>query len=392
MYDVIVVGMGPSGAVTAAELSRAGVSVLGLEWKPFPRYKVCGGGLSARLDRVLDPDYRQVIESTIHTVRFQFAGGECFSITSPDPIAYMVMRDRFDAHLVRKAREAGAQVLDGERVVEVSEGADGVEVVTARGRHRARIIVGADGAGSLVARTLFPGRRGRVWGAIEGEVVVSQIPSRLGGDTIALDIGVVPGGYAWVFPKAGRLSVGIAEFHGAARHPKPGYDRFVQGEPSLTGLSVPRGLGHPIPLYKGESSDSLPLTTTRSVLVGDAAHLVDPVLGEGIYYAVLSGRMAATAIGDHLRGLSPDLRAYEAQVVRELYPEFRVAARMAWSLYTFPHISHRVIRRRPEMLQLYTDVLKGRETYGSFYAKARAWATDSFADLLKDACLGAFKS
>jgi geranylgeranyl reductase family protein len=391
MYDVIVVGMGPAGAVTAAELGRAGLSVLGLEWKPIPRYKVCGGGLSARLDRVLDPTYHQVVESTIHRVRFQFGGTERFSIASSDPIAYMVMRDRFDAHLVGKAREANVRVFDGERVLEVSEDADGVEVVTAGGAYRARIVVGADGAGSLVARELFPDRRGRLWGAVEGEAPVSQSTTRLEADTIALDIGVAPGGYAWVFPKAGRLSVGIAEFHGSARHPRRAYDRFVQGEPSLTGLSVPRGLGHPIPLYGGPSSERLPLATTRSVLVGDAAHLVDPVLGEGIYYAVLSGRMAAAAIVDHLRGLSPDLGTYEAQVARELYPEFRVAARMAWSLYTFPHISHRVIRGRPEILQLYADVLKGRETYGSFYAKARTWAGESFTHLLKDACLAAFK-
>ncbi|MEK6604745.1 MAG: hypothetical protein AABY77_02510, partial [Nitrospirota bacterium] len=126
--------------------------------------------------------------------------------------------------------------------------------------------------------------------------------------------------------------------------------------------------------------------------VGVAAHLADPVLGEGIYYAVLSGKMAAACIVDHLRSVTPDLLAYDAQVAGELYPEFRVAARMAWTLYRFPQISHRVIRRRPGILELYAEVLKGRETYRSFYAKARTGAKDSFAHLLKDACLAAFKS
>ena len=392
MHDVIVVGMGPGGATVATHLARAGFSVLGLEGKTHPRYKVCGGGLSARIDRLLDPGYRAVVEDTIHRVRFQFAGVEAFEIASPDPIAYMVMRARFDEFLARKAREAGAQVCENERVLAVSEDAGGVEVETERGRYRAHILVGADGANSLVARSLFPGRCRRLWGAVEGEIAVEPIPPGLGTGAIALDIGVVPGGYAWVFPKAGRLSVGIAEFHGSGRNPKRSYERFVQGEPVLAGIGVPCGMGHPIPLYGGAEGERMPLTTNRALLVGDAAHLVDPVLGEGIYYAVLSGTMAAACIADRLRGVTPDLLAYDTRVADELYPEFRVAARMAWTLYRFPQISHRVIRRRPGILELYAEVLKGRETYRSFYAKARTGAKDSFAHLLKDACLATFKS
>src|SRR6185503_1964066 len=97
MYDVIVVGMGPAGAISAAGLGQAGMSVLGLEWKALPRYKVCGGALSTRIDPLLDRGYRDTIEATIHTVRFQFAGTMSFEVPSADPIAYMVMRDRFDA-------------------------------------------------------------------------------------------------------------------------------------------------------------------------------------------------------------------------------------------------------------------------------------------------------
>src|SRR5881409_3227857 len=110
MHDAIVVGMGPAGSSAATELARAGLSVLGLEGKAMPRYKVCGGALSARTDRLLEPDYHSVVEETIHRVRFQFAGAEAFEISSPEPMAYMVMRDRFDAYLVQKARDTGAVV------------------------------------------------------------------------------------------------------------------------------------------------------------------------------------------------------------------------------------------------------------------------------------------
>jgi geranylgeranyl reductase family protein len=391
MHDVIVVGMGPGGATTAIQLARAGLSVLGLEWKAMPRYKVCGGALSARTDGLLEPDYHAVVEDTIFRVRFQLAGDEAFEITSPDPIAYMVMRDRFDAYLAQKAREAGALVRENERVVNVREYAEWVEVETQQGRYQAKVVVGADGANSLVARTLFPGRRGRLLGALEGEVLLNGTSSRLGTGAIVLDLGAVTGGYAWVFPKEGRLSVGLAGFQGRRSNPRSAYQGFVKTEFTLDGLAVPDGLGHPIPLYGGGPAEQMPLTMRRAVLVGDSAHLVDPVLGEGIYYAIVSGRMAAGAITDHLKGLTEDLQAYDVRVAGELYPEFQVAARMAWTLYTFPQMAHRTLRRRPELLHLYADVLKGRETYQSFYAKSRVKAKDSFMQLAKNAYLSAFK-
>src|SRR5207247_1858898 len=155
-------------------------------------------------------------------------------------------------------------------------------------------------------------------------------------------------------------------------NPKSAYQGFVRAEPALGGLEVPDGLGHPIPLYSGKAAEQHPLTTSRSLLAGDAAHLVDPVLGEGIYYAVLSGRLAARTTVDYLKRLTPDLRAYDAQVAKEFYSEFRTAARMAWTVYTFPRLAHEALRRRPDILHLYADILKGGETYQSFYANARA--------------------
>ena len=390
MYDAIVVGLGPAGAVAAAELAQAGLSVLGLEWKAMPRYKVCGGALSARTDRLLEPDYHSVVEETIHRVRFQFAGTEAFEISSPEPIAYMVMRDRFDAYLVQKARDTGAVVRQNERAVRVCEYADRVEVETQQGQYHSKVIVGADGANSLVARMLFPGRRGRVLGALEGEVLLNGATSSLGAGAIVLDFGVVAGGYGWVFPKEGRLSVGVAGLQGRHHNPRSAYQEFVRAEPALDGLVVPKGLGHPIPLYGGKAAERLSLTTSRSLLVGDAAHLVDPVLGEGIYYAMLSGRMAARTAADYLQGLTPGLQAYDAQVASEFYPEFRAAARLAWAVYTFPRLVHGALRRRPTTIHLFADVLKGHATYQGLLAAIRDRLQSFIARAVRDTAASAF--
>src|SRR5437899_11132911 len=121
MHDIIVVGMGPAGSSAATELAQAGLSVLGLEGKPMPRYKVCGGALSARTDRLLEPDYHSVVEETIHRVRLQFAGAEAFEISSPEPMAYMVRRDRFDAYLCGKDRGGGREGCDNARAVQANQ-------------------------------------------------------------------------------------------------------------------------------------------------------------------------------------------------------------------------------------------------------------------------------
>ncbi|HEY6289268.1 MAG TPA: NAD(P)-binding protein, partial [Nitrospiraceae bacterium] len=102
-YDAVVVGMGPAGATAAYQLSRAGLSVLGLDKATHPRYKVCGGGLSARIDRILEDDYKSVVEHTISGIQFSYRGADPFFLDSSSPIAYMVMRDRFDHFLVEKA-------------------------------------------------------------------------------------------------------------------------------------------------------------------------------------------------------------------------------------------------------------------------------------------------
>jgi flavin-dependent dehydrogenase len=162
---------------------------------------------------------------------------------------------------------------------------------------------------------------------------------------------------------------------------KSGYERFIKDEPSLAGVSHASSRGHPVPIYLGERSENERLATGRAVLVGDAAHLVDPLFGEGIYYAVLSGRLAVETITSYLRGESLDLSSYADRIAREIYPEFRIAARIAWLLYTFPRVIHRIARRRPEALRQFYDVLKGLETYQSFYFRAREEAADSLVSL-----------
>lgn len=377
-FDVVVVGLGPAGAAAAYECSRSGLKVLALDKGVHPRYKVCGGGLSARIDQLLGGAFQSVIEHIIYGVRFACAGADPFTIESSSPIAYMVMRDRFDHCLVERARGAGTEIRQGESAKRFTPVQDGVKIDTDQGRYHAKVLIGADGANSVVAQRLFSRRPRRCMPTLETEIDIGRSPVYPRERVVGIELGTPACGYGWIFPKNERLSVGIAEFRGPSASPRRVFSRFVQGEQGLRsmGWTIPPPQGHPLPLFNpcvlDESKpDAVELVNGRIMLIGDAAHLVDPLFGEGIYYAVKSGQLASRSAVEVVRGLSQSLEGYSRAVYREIYPEFRVASRMASILYSFPGLCHRLAHRYQEFVQLYYRVLQGHETYQTFLALAK---------------------
>ena len=392
IYDVAIVGMGPAGASAAAALSRGGLTVLGFDKDRHPRYKVCGGGLSARVARLLDPEFHSVVEHTVNGVQFVYRGQDPIVIESSRPIAYMVMRDRFDHYLLQQAVRAGTEIRNGEAVVAARQESDVVEIATEHRRYRAKMLIGADGANSLVARQLFPGRSLHRAPALESEVPIGAGRHYPGPSTILVDVGAARRGYGWIFPKQHCLSVGVGEFRRKSTSLRKTFERFVQSEPVLTTQPVPRPMGHPIPAFSksenGEARSNGALSSFvsgRALLVGDAGHLVDPLFGEGIYYAVQSGQMAAQAIllhpDDHRRSMA----AYEAALNREVIPDFEVTGRIAGVLYAFPRLGFKLLRRYKDVVQSYYGVLQGHTSPAQFLADAKRRLKVSVNDLLLEA-------
>ena len=361
-YDVIVVGGGPAGATAAYELATSGINVLILEKEKFPRYKPCGGGLSLKIDRVLKFSIKEVIETTVMGVHFSCQGKNGRYILSDRPIAYMVMRDRFDSLLISEATKAGAAFIDGTQVKGIFAAKWGYEVSAGNQTFNCRYIIGADGANGIVQRSLHPQVTRSVAASLETEISVD--PRVVDGHNhyVHIDFGAIPSGYAWVFPKRGRFSAGIAGFKGIVKQPRRNFDKFIKGAPSLHGVDKIDHKGHPIPLFRTPQ----PLTKGGIILAGDAGNLVDPFFGEGIYYAVRSAQIASTVVSEAIHKGGSNLSRYDKLLAHELYPEFKAAQKISQVVYTFPMIWYDTLTERPELAEKYYNVLRGNSRYTIF--------------------------
>lgn len=368
MYDVIVVGAGPGGATSAFYLARAGLRTLLLEKEKMPRYKPCGGGLTAKVQGVLEMDFSPTVEDTISVASVAY-GSERVQVKYDQPLAWMVMRDKFDLLLTERAAQTGAEVREGEQVTGLKFEDDGVTVSTRAETIRSKLVIGADGVNGIVRRSAGFPRHQAMAVALEAEMEASSAALEVWRQTLHVDFAGVKWGYAWIFPKAEHLSVGVGAFMRANRHIdlKSDLARYLATEPTLRQAKEIFSRGHRIPVGGRPARYHSP----RALLVGDAAGVVDPFSGEGIYYAILSGRMAAEEIiraFEHSDGPTKsnggfDLSAYTKRVNSAINSDFRFAMWLAEGFYRVPHFAFRTYRRSKRTQEAARQILSGGVTY-----------------------------
>jgi len=364
MYDVIIVGAGPGGTSSARTCAAAGLKTALIDKNRFPRPKPCGGAVSEQalsyLDFTLPPDIREQ-ECFGARVHYQ---GYSVEVTKQHRIAVLVSRDKFDSFLLEKAIEAGAHFFPDQKCTAITMRPDFVEVRTDTSAYQARYVIGADGVHSVVARTVRPRfTQGEVAVALVSHAPVDDRPveENLSGH-LEMHFGLAPMGYGWVFPHRGYRSIGIM---GIA-------SKSFRHQDVLSGFSRDLGIplrdvrGHLIPLGGIKRT----IQSGRILLVGDAAGFADPFHGEGISYAILSGKLAAKAVSDVVQTRRDDAAAfswYQHECERLIRKNLRVARSMAKLLGRYPKLFLRIFFDNPAALEKYLDIPAGKLDYDQFW-------------------------
>lgn len=319
-YDLIIVGAGPGGSTAAYVVSKLGLKVLILDRFNFPRYKPCGGGLTPKtiaLMHGLNIDPEPVIRNgCTETALINWAGTYMVSnYDNNEPIISVTSRDHFDYYLLNTSLMQGVEFLK-DRVVGIKETKDGVVVRGFNDEYVGNYVIGADGANSIISQSIGNdingGRAIALMTIAHGRVLHDNV--------CVIDMTRIKWGYAWSFPRGkGEYDVGIGSLRWS------NYRDYLRNY--VKELSLKEGViyGHPIPIRpKGR------LASKRVLLVGDAGGFADPTTGEGIFYAMYTGTLAALAIGK-ARLREPSLTYLD--LIKPLVKNLRLAYELSLTVY-----------------------------------------------------------
>jgi geranylgeranyl reductase family protein len=358
MFDCIIVGAGPAGATAGYQLAKQGRSVLVVDRATFPRYKPCGGGVSPAIAKWFDFDFTSVVSNTVTQVKYtwKFDDPVEIELQGVTPM-WMVRRDRFDNFLIDRAVERGAKFQDNITVTNVELKNDTWQVQTSNGNFEAKYLIAADGANSTVAESLGFSEQQKVPAAsLEVPAEVSERRQNLA----YFDFGSLKNGFMWCFPKTDGYSFSAA------------FVRDRQGKPEelkqqLTNYANKFGLDLTNSQYTEYRlnlwQENCILHFDRALIAGEAAGVVDPLIGEGIRPAIFTGLQAANSIDKALAGDSNALAEYSEIIQRDWGANLAKAQFLANLFYKAPKIAYKLGVKRPSAGKLMGKIICGELSY-----------------------------
>jgi geranylgeranyl reductase family protein len=372
-HEVVIAGAGPSGATAAYYCAKAGLDTVLIDKDRFPRHKPCGGGLCPHIKRFGFIDEKFFSLPSSRSTLYSPSMIEYMDYDPGRPIFYQVERKEFDNHICEKAQEVGAEFIQGTTVNSVQREAKGMLITTDRGLFKAKCVLGATGVFGPVAKYVreqnnLPPK----WSDSQlAFCLVAEIPlgemevvKRYGEDRRVLMhfLEYIQGGYGWVFPKKEKVNIGMGTYKDVIKSygTKKAFNRYI--ELLVKGGFLPkklpeyRLLGGMFP-YKGPLSSSV---CDHAILLGDAAGFVSPLSGEGIFFAMDSGRLAAKTL--HTAFTRDDfskssLLSYHKICMREWGNDLKVLVRLHGALINNAERSVRYAARDPKLKAMFADVM-----------------------------------
>lgn len=362
--NVVIVGAGPAGTWAAYKLARDGARVTIVDGS-HPREKPCGGGVTGRALAIVadaigpEPLAAQVIRSARFT-NARAGSSAIVPLAAADVGAasdlVVASREVFDQRLLAAACDAGAALVRA-RVADLTITADGVVVATTNGSIRAEFVIGADGANSLVRRRVAaPFRRDQL------SIATGYFAHGVTSDEIAIELVSDPPGYIWSFPRPTHLAIGICA--SASGGVTSGRLRDIAAR-WIDSTQIARGArlepySWPIPSLTADDFGALTLAGRRWLLVGDAAGLVDPITREGIFFALRSGELAASALRS-----AEAARTYSASVCDGMSAELARAAGLQRRFFDprFTRVMMDALLGSARIRRVMADLVAGRQSY-----------------------------
>ena len=365
MFDCIIVGAGPAGGSAAYHLAKQGLSVLVLEKANFPRNKSCGGGVSPAIAQWFDFDFAPVVQNHVSQVKYTFKMGDPAEVElqGVTPM-WMVQREQFDNFLIEQATGKGAEFKSGIEVTGASLQGETWQIQTSDGAFEGKYLIAADGANSTVAKLI----------GLEDTSTIAAASLQVPGEvsdrrktTAFFDFGSLKNGFMWCFPKADGYSFSAAY----VRNPKGKTDELKKQLTKYAQMfDVDFSQGeykeHPLNLWNKERT----LHGDRVLLAGEAAGMVDPLIGEGIRPAMYTGVRAAGAIIDASQGNTNALAGYTEAINQEWGANLAKADFLAGLFFKAPKIAYKVGVKRPTAGRLMGKILCGELSYSQIAEKA----------------------
>lgn len=371
LFDAIIIGGGPAGATSSYYLSKKGLKVALIDKKNIGKDKICGGGISNYAINELPfklPD--DVVEQKIRGVSFITPSGEILKKKESSFVGATVYRSIFDAYLIKKSLDANTTFYSDTKIKHIKKENDSFIV---EGKYKAKYLIGADGANSIVKKTfgIGPKQNSKLISVRSFITLQNDELQKYISDPECIDFYFKNylKGYGWVFPLRDAINIGVYSINS-----NPRTKHFLE-ELAFNSFHIPKKKiinskieGFPIPIT------DLPRRFSKDnvFLIGDAAGLVDPVSGEGIHYAIRSGKIVAdTILKDYESILKGEIdHIYRSKIEKDIISDLIIAYKLKHFLELFftgqVDVLFKIVKHNPFIFNYVQDIAIKSSYYNIF--------------------------